>query len=270
MKQILIKYGGNAMFDESLQRAVVQSILRLKSDGYRVIVVHGGGPFIIKELENAGIQSTFIDGHRVTTSEAMHHVEVALKRVNSGLITLFNREGALAAGLSGKDAQLVVAEKREHVGADGKRQGLGRVGDVHHINTQFLKTLLDNHITPVIACVGTSASGEDLNINADMMAGFIAGEMHVDEYIVLTDIDGLREDVEKPETHIHQITAKYVAKLFGSSIKGGMIPKIESCLVALKKGARKTGIINGTKPQQLIKKLIHNEHVGTTILADDS
>jgi acetylglutamate kinase len=122
-------------------------------------------------------------------------------------------------------------------------------------------------ITPVVACIGTDEKGNDYNVNADMMAGHIAGALNVSHYLILTDIDGLRSDVNNPETHISKINANEVKKLFGNSIKGGMIPKIESCLLALEKGAEEASIINGTKPELLIQKLINHHHVGTTIVS---
>ncbi|MEZ5059125.1 MAG: acetylglutamate kinase [Saprospiraceae bacterium] len=272
MKKILIKYGGNAMLNDDLQKEIVQSIVALKEQGIQIIIVHGGGPFIARQLETAGIQSEFIDGHRYTSTEAMPHVEMALKgKVNGKLVSLFNQCGSKAIGLSGKDAQMVIAKKRMHhrVLEDGSHENisLGQVGDVETVNTAFLEDLLSKEITPVVACIGTDKNGLDYNINADMMAGAIAGALKVDHFLVLTDIDGLRMDVEDPESHIDKITIQAVEKLFGDAIKGGMIPKIEACIEALDKGANESAIINGTKPYLLKEKLINQTDVGTTIVA---
>ncbi|MCF8219242.1 MAG: acetylglutamate kinase [Bacteroidales bacterium] len=272
MQRILIKYGGNAMIEDDLRSKIIENIIQLKEQGTQVLLVHGGGPFIAEELEKAGIESEFIDGHRKTTSEALVHVEMALKgRVNGRLISLFNQFGSRAVGLSGKDAAMVMAEERVHTTTDknGNKQkvSLGHVGDVKNINTQFAEMLLQENITPVITCIATDEKGNDYNINADMMAGHLAGALNVDHFLVLTNIDGLRHDVDDPESHITELTAEQAKGMFGNSIQGGMIPKIEACLLALEKGAHKATIINGTKPELLIHKIIHNQNVGTSIIS---
>jgi acetylglutamate kinase len=272
MKRIIIKYGGNAMLNSDLQQQVIKTIVALKNKGYQFILVHGGGPFIKSQLEQAGIQSEFIDGHRKTTAEAMPHVEMALKgKVNGQLITHFNALQSKALGISGKDAQTVIAKKRYHemVADDGtvEKVSLGQVGDVTAVNSEFLLQLLDQNITPVIACIGTGEDGTDYNINADMMAGHIAGAVKADHFLVLTDIDGLRKDVHDPDSQINTISIGAVKKLFGNAIQGGMIPKIEACIQALESGAKEASIINGTKPYLLKDKLINNKDVGTSIKA---
>ena len=271
MQRILIKYGGNAMRNDDLRDEIIAQIVRLKQNGIEVILVHGGGPFIGKQLDIAGIESEFIGGHRKTTKEALTHVEMALKgQVNGQLVSVFNKLGSKAAGISGKDAGTVIAEKRMHETHDkqGKKKevSLGQVGNVQEINTELIELLLSKGITPVITCIATDEDGNDYNINADMMAGHLAGALKSDHFLVLTDIDGLRKDVENPDTHIDELTKSEAKAMFGSSIKGGMIPKIEACLLALDKGCSKTSIINGTKPELLTKKILHNEHVGTSII----
>ncbi|MGM0647571.1 MAG: acetylglutamate kinase [Bacteroidota bacterium] len=272
MQRILIKYGGNAMVNDELRSQIIKNIIELKKQGIQVVLVHGGGPFIARQLDQAGIESEFIDGHRKTTSEALVHVEMALKgQVNGRLIALFNQFGSLAAGLSGKDAAMVMAEERIHTTTDknGNKQkvSLGHVGDVKRINTHFPELLLKENITPVITCIATDEKGNDYNINADMMAGHLAGALNVDHFLVLTDIDGLRHNVDDPESHITELTAEQAKGMFGNSIQGGMIPKIEACLLALENGAQKASIINGTKPELLIHKIIHKQNVGTSIIS---
>lgn len=272
MKRIIIKYGGNAMLNSDLQQQVIETIVGLKNQGHQFIIVHGGGPFIKAQLEQAGIQSEFIDGHRKTTAEAMPHVEMALKgKVNGQLISHFNALGSKAMGMSGKDAQTVVAVQRYHEMAlengTTEKVSLGQVGDVASVNSEFLLHMLDQDITPVIACIGTGTDGTDYNINADMMAGHIAGAVKADHFLVLTDIDGLRMDVKDPSSQIHSISVEEVKKLFGNAIQGGMIPKIEACIKALESGAKEASIINGTKPYLLKDKLINHKDVGTSIKA---
>lgn len=273
MQRILIKYGGNAMINDNLRDEIIKNIIKLKQQNHEVVLVHGGGPFIAEQLEHAGIKSEFIGGHRKTTAEAMMHVEMALKgRVNGRLVSIFNKNNSAAAGLSGKDAGMVVAEKRLHESVDEKgnktQTDLGQVGDVKSIDTTLPDLLLKKNITPVITCIAPGEDGSDYNINADMMAGHMAGALKADHFLVLTDIDGLRKNVDDPATHIDSLTVNQAKSMFGSSIKGGMIPKIEACLLALEKGAGKASIINGTKPELLIQKITENKNVGTSIISE--
>lgn len=260
------------MINDALRSKIIENIIKLKEQGIQVVLVHGGGPFIADQLEQAGIESEFIDGHRKTTAKALMHVEMALKgQVNGRLISLFNQYGSHAVGLSGKDAAMVIARERTHTTTDKNGHklnvSLGHVGDVKKINSQLPDMLLHNNITPVITCIATDEKGNDYNINADMMAGHLAGALKVDHFLVLTDIDGLRHNVDDPGSHIKELTVKQAKNMFGSSIRGGMIPKIEACLLALDKGAQKASIINGTKPDLLIDKIIHKQNVGTSIIS---
>ncbi len=271
MKRICIKYGGNAMRDPELQRAVVKAIISVKESGNEVVLVHGGGPFIAQQLKQAGITSEFVDGHRKTSPEAMLHVEMALKgKVNGQLVSLFNQFHSQALGISGKDARTILVEERLHElrEPDGsvRKISLGRVGNVKEVNTSFLESLLKQKITPVIACLGTDVKGNDYNVNADMVAGHVAGAMKVDILVMMTDIDGLRKDVKKAKTLIPELNIRQAEDLFGSSIQGGMIPKVDACIRALQKGAGEAVILNGTQPEQLIQKLIQHKHVGTRII----
>ncbi|MFO8053899.1 MAG: acetylglutamate kinase [Bacteroidales bacterium] len=270
MERILIKYGGNAMGNDVLRDEVIDNIINLKHQGFQVVLVHGGGPFIAQQLDHAGIRSEFIDGHRKTTAEALVHVEMALKgQVNGRLVSVFNRKGSPAVGLSGKDAAMVIAGERIHETKtkDGRTEkvSLGHVGDVRQVNTFLLELLLQHDITPVVTCIATDEKGNDYNINADMMAGHIAGALQAGHFLVLTDIDGLRKEIDDPSTHIAELSAKEAENMFGNIIQGGMIPKVEACLLALAQGARKSTIINGTKPDLLTRKIIHKENVGTSI-----
>lgn len=272
MQRILIKYGGNAMVNDDLRYQIIDRLVELKRKGHQIILVHGGGPFIARELEKAGIHSEFIEGQRKTSAEALIHVEMALKgQVNGRLVSIFNALGSKAVGLSGKDAAMVIAQERFHETTDeqGKptKVSLGHVGDVETINTTLPELLLKNDITPVMTCIGTDKQGNDYNINADMLAGHLAGALKADHFLVLTDIDGLRKDVNDAGSHIYELSTTQARQMFGKSIQGGMIPKIESCMIALETGAKKASIINGTKPELVTQKIIHNKHVGTTIIS---
>ena len=269
LKTIVFKYGGNAMTDKKIKSELITEMCKLREQGHRVIVVHGGGPFIRQALEEAGIESEFIAGQRKTSKEALQYVEMALKgRVNGDLVRLFNKMGHSAVGLSGKDGELVLAKKRYHEEVvEGKtiKSDLGQVGDVEAVNAELLELLLDAGFLPVITCLASDSDGNDYNINGDIFAGHIAGAMQADEFVVLTDVDGLLEDVKNPDSLITLLSLNKVPDLVKRGIiKGGMIPKLEACGTALRSGARAARIINGTKPGQL-SDLIHNKNIGTLI-----
>lgn len=268
-KKILVKYGGNAMTDDKLKHSVTEDIAILKSIGFKPVLVHGGGPAIAETLDMAGIVSEFIGGHRKTDIDAVKFVEMALKgKVNTELIKLINSKGQKAVGISGKDANMVIAKRRVHsVTVDNKTTNvdLGQVGDVDEIDTSLIDTLLDNDYIPVIAPLGIGKDYETYNINADMFAGNLAGAINAEHYIVLTDIDGLREDKDIPETLIEEIDIERVKSETGNIIQGGMIPKMESCVIALKTGVKNSHIINGTESHSILTLLLTNKKIGTTI-----
>ena len=266
-KTVLIKYGGNAMLNQELKNEIACKIKSLVSQKVQVVLVHGGGPFINLALEQAGIISDFVDGHRYTTPQALVEIEKTLKgAVNSDLVRVFNQAGLKAVGLSGKDGKMIVAEKRYHKNSAGGQLDLGQVGNVKSVDTQLVKTLLAGAFTPVITCIASDDEGQDYNINADMFAGSLAAALEVDEYIVLTDVDGLYEKYPDPDSIIRQVSLEDLQKKHEQIITGGMIPKLESCGIALKQGAGKAVILNGTKPSQIEDYLLHDRSVGTTIL----
>ncbi|MBZ0241788.1 MAG: acetylglutamate kinase [Bacteroidales bacterium] len=266
---LLFKYGGNAMTNNKLKKQVLSAIIALKSQGYQVVIVHGGGPFIEKALSNAKIVSEFIDGHRKTSTEALEHIEMALKgQVNGSIVSLINSMGHHAVGLSGKDGGFVTAEKRVYrrITTDKTEElDLGQVGDVLEIDTKLIHLLLQNDYIPVVTCLAMDKEGNDYNINADMFAGELAGALKVKDYVILTDVDGLLMDKDDPESLISELRVNEIEKLVEQKIiQGGMLPKMESCAKALSKGASTAKIINGTKPEQ-ISWLSQNLAVGTTI-----
>ncbi|MEX0813977.1 MAG: acetylglutamate kinase [Chitinophagales bacterium] len=267
-KRALIKYGGNAMLNDTLKIEIARKIKKLTESGYQVILVHGGGPFINSSLEEANIQSQFIDGHRVTTKEALRFIERTLKgEVNSDLVKHLNNAGLNSVGLSGKDGQCIIAEKRMHKDSTGNSVDLGSVGNVKKVNTKLPELLLENAYTPVMTCIAADENFDDFNINADMFAGHLAGALKVDYYIVLTDVDGLLKDINRPESILHQISVNQIPELKNEVIKGGMIPKVESCEIALANGAKTAVILNGTKPESIEDYLIKGKNTGTTITA---
>jgi len=267
----VFKYGGNAMTNEGLKSEIITILSDLVDRGQKIVVVHGGGPFIKKALAAAKIESEFIDGHRKTSPEALIHVEKALKgEVNSDLVGRFNRMGHKAVGLSGKDGRTVTAVKRVHVGTDdGIEKDLGQVGDVGNIDPTLIKLLLNKGYIPVLTCIAADERGEDYNINADMFAGHLAGALHAERFIVMTDVDGLLEDIKNPSSLIRELKVARLTELKDSgTIVGGMLPKVVACEVAIEKGARQAIILNGTNPDQL-RTLLSGTPAGTKIIKSD-
>lgn len=255
-KRIVVKYGGNAMTDATIQEKLVKQLCALRKEGHEIIVVHGGGPFIQEALDKAGIVSEFVDGQRKTTKEAFEQVEMVLKgKVNGRLVNLFNRNGYRAVGLSGKDGRMVTARKRYHISTSGGKTiktDIGMVGDVSRVHTNLLELLLSSDFIPVITCIASDEEGNDYNINGDVFAGYIAAALKADEYIVLTDVDGLMRDIKNPNSLIPSLSLDEIPGLLEEKIiAGGMIPKIEACITAIERGTRKVRILNGTKPEQL-------------------
>jgi acetylglutamate kinase len=270
-KIVVIKYGGNAMTDKKAQAQVLSQVTALKNAGVFPVIIHGGGPFIKSLFEISGIESEFVDGHRVTLKDSMEVVEQALSgKVNGMLVNQLNRLGANAVGLSGKDGGMVRALKRTHQVTSESGNGtkvidLGFVGDVEFINTELPQLLIDNGYLPVISPVSSGPDGEDYNINADMFAGHMAGALNAAAFVAITNVDGLMEDPSEPQSKIESIKAAEAKALFGSVIQGGMIPKVEACLIALEKGVPAAHIVSGSTENSILSQLLTNQNVGTLI-----
>lgn len=266
---VLIKYGGNAMVREDCKQSVVDDICKLREIGAKPVVVHGGGPAIAELLDKVSLKSDFIGGHRKTTHEMMEYVEMALSgKVNGEIVKLLCARNCRAVGLSGKDGGMVKASRRLHkVNVGGKllNTDLGHVGDVESVNTDLLQTLLNDHYMPVIAPIGVGDDLENYNINADMFAGHLAGALKAAHYVILTDVDGLRRDRDNPQTLITALTAEEARGQIGKAIDGGMIPKVESCLIALGNGARTAHIVSGITRHSILIALLTDERIGTQI-----
>lgn len=268
-KIVVIKYGGNAMTDKKSQAQVLGQVAALKKAGVYPVVVHGGGPFIKSLFETSGIKSEFVDGHRITLQDSMEVVEQALSgKVNGMLVNELNRLGTRAVGLSGKDGGMVRALKRTHQAkteTGPEEIDLGFVGDVDIIDTALPLLLIKNGYLPVISPVSSGTDGEDYNINADMFAGHMAGALGAEAFVAITNVDGLMEDPEKPETKIESISGEEVKALFGTAIQGGMIPKVEACLIALKKGVKGAHLVSGSTENSILRQLLTEQNVGTLI-----
>jgi acetylglutamate kinase len=268
-KTLLIKTGGNALTNPETKQGIISQIADLHSIGARPIIVHGGGIEIKQLLDDVGMKSEFIGGHRKTDKRSMGYVEMSLSgMVNKELVGLLNHKGVQAVGISGKDAGMVTAKKRYHIetkNGQETKQDLGFVGDVLRIDTALIHTLTGAGYLPVISPVSIGEDGESYNINADMFAGHLAGALKADQFIALTNIDGLLKDVDDPGSIIHELSPTEAKNLFGTVIRGGMIPKIEACLIALEKGVQSVHIINGTQKESLLRILLSDQLLGTTI-----
>lgn len=258
-KTIVVKYGGSAMVDERLRRDVMGDLLLLKIIGVNLVIVHGGGADISRVLSRLDIPVEFKDGQRVTTPEAMEVVrEVLVGKVNQELVSAINRHGSVAVGVSGSDAGTLVAEALD--------PALGRVGRITHVNADYLQSLMANEYIPVVATVAQGEDGGFFNINADIAAGAIAAAVGADKVVFLTDVDGLYEDFDDKGSLISNLTIEETeAMLAGGEVDKGMIPKLESCIDALRGGVFRAHIINGTTPHSLLLELLTDAGVGTVM-----
>jgi acetylglutamate kinase len=261
-KTILIKYGGHAMVDEDLKRSVMRDIVLLRYVGMNPILVHGGGPEITDVLKRVGKESTFVNGLRVTDAETMEIVEMVLAgKTNKSLVSLINQQGGRAVGLSGKDANLVVAEKATPGGAD-----IGFVGQVAQINPEILVTLVREGYIPVISSVAIGPNGESFNMNADHIAGELVAAVGAVKLIMMTDVKGIFDDKNDASTLRSTLTAAEAEDMITSGkVDKGMIPKVEACVMALKGGVEKTHIIDGSAPNALLMEIFTDTGIGTMI-----
>ncbi len=264
---VLLKYGGNAMLKEELRQSVVKDVCILKKMGAIPVIVHGGGPYIKSLLEQADITSEFVEGHRKTDSESIKYVEMALKgQVNGMIVNLINAFGYKGVGISGKDGRMVEAVQRKHyIEEEDREVSLGHVGDVNNVNPSLVHTLIEGGYIPVIAPIGSGVDHKDYNINADMFAGHMAGALQAAKHVALTDVDGLMKDPDDPQTLIKRLSIKEARENKGGFIQGGMIPKVESCLIALEKGVSTAHIINGTKKHVILQALLTEKSAGTQL-----
>lgn len=262
---ILIKVGGNALTDPDTKSQIISQIAQIHNGGTKIVIVHGGGIEIKQLLDDVGLNSEFVGGHRKTELKTMTYVEMVLSgMVNKELVGQLNHAGIPAVGVSGKDAGMIKAHKRLHV-EDEKEFDLGFVGDVGSVDTGLITTLLDAGYLPVVSPVSIGNDGKSYNINADMFAGHLAGAIGAETFVAMTNIDGLLRDLDDPGSLIAELTPDEARGLFGSVIQGGMIPKIEACLIAVEKGVGSAAIINGTKENRLLDLLLHRKKTGTVI-----
>ncbi|BDV44692.1 acetylglutamate kinase [Geotalea uraniireducens] len=265
-KTIVIKYGGHAMADEALKESFALDVILLKSLGINPVVVHGGGPQINETLKRYGIVSEFVKGMRVTDAATMAVVEMVLTgQVNKEVVGYLNQHGGRAVGLSGKDGSLLLCEKllQEVKREDGtsERVDIGFVGDVVKVNQELIQTLEHGKFLPVIAPIGVGEHGESYNVNADLVAGRVAGALKAEKLILLTDVEGVKD---RDGRLLSSITRDDVPRLIDDGvITGGMIPKVSCCVDALAEGVKKAHIIDGRVQHAILLEIFTDVGVGT-------
>jgi acetylglutamate kinase len=272
---VVIKYGGNAMTDEALREAFAQDVVFLRYAGLRPVIVHGGGPQISAQLDRLGIESTFRAGLRVTTPEAMDVVRMVLTgQVNREVVGLINQHGPFALGMSGEDAHLLTARRIQAV-VDGEPVDLGQVGEVETVNPGAVAALLADGRIPVISSVARAAGGGVLNVNADTAAAAVAVALHAAKLVVLTDVAGLYADwpdsnpdavvPARPPAVISQITAAELEAMT-PGLTGGMIPKMEACLAAVRGGVAQAHVLDGRLPHAVLLEIFTDSGIGTMVV----
>ena len=273
-KTIVVKYGGNAMIDPTLQRQFAEDVTLLKQVGVNPVVVHGGGPQIGDLLQRLQIKSEFIDGLRVTDSATMDVVEMVLGgQVNKSIVSLINQAGGKAVGLTGKDASFIKAKKLNLHRAATEHQpseiiDLGHVGDVESIDTSVLEMLTQSAVIPVIAPIGVGKDGASYNINADTVAGKVAEVLNAERLYLLTNTPGV---LDKQEQLLTGLPIERVRDLIqDGTIYGGMLPKIECALSAVRNGVSSSVILDGRVPHSLLLDLFTDQGIGTMIVSEQN
>jgi acetylglutamate kinase len=268
-KTVVIKFGGNAMVDEALKSSFAQDIVLLKQVGVNPVIVHGGGPQIGKLLEQIGKKSRFIEGMRVTDDETMDVVEMVLGgQVNKQIVSLINRHGGRAVGLTGKDGGLIRARKMKLSGADAQLHDLGQVGEVESIDPRVVTMLDDGDFIPVIAPIGVGVDGATYNINADLVAGELAQVLGAEKLLLLTNTAGVLDPDGKLLTGLG--TAETERLIETGVIHGGMLPKVRCALDAVKGGVATSQIIDGRIKHSVLLELLTDSGVGTLIRGESA
>ena len=261
-KTIVIKYGGNAMINEQLKEQVMEDIVLLHLIGVNVVLVHGGGPEITDTLAKIGKESKFVGGLRVTDKETVDVVQMVLAgKINKTLVNKLEINGGRAIGISGLDGHMIKAEM--------KNEELGYVGKITEVDVTPINDLIEKGYIPVVSTIGCDDKGNVYNINADTAAAFIAGNMRAERLITMTDIEGILKDKNDPHSVIPEIDIKGCYELFETGIiGGGMIPKVECCIDAIRKGVKTVTILDGRVPHALLIEMLTNEGAGTMVVED--
>jgi acetylglutamate kinase len=258
-KTVVVKYGGNAMINEDLKQQVMEDIVLLWLIGIKVVLVHGGGPEINEMMSKLGKEAVFVDGLRVTDKETVDIVQMVLAgKVNKTLVNLLEKKGGKAVGISGMDGQLIEARVKD--------ERLGYVGDITKINIAPVTDLLEMGYIPVVSTLGCDADGNTYNINGDTAAAHIAGALGAERLIMMTDIAGILRDKNDPNTLIPEVKVSEAKKLYADGvISGGMIPKVDCCIEAIREGVQNVIIMDGRVPHSILMELLTDEGAGTMV-----
>jgi acetylglutamate kinase len=264
-RTVVVKYGGNAMTSPELQQAFAEDVVFLRYCGVRVVVVHGGGPQITAHLDRLGVETEFRGGYRVTTPDTMQVVRMVLVgQVNSDVVGLINAHGPFAVGLSGEDAHLLTAERRDAL-VDGAAVDVGLVGDVVDVQPSIVEALLDDGKIPVVATVAKGTDGNLYNLNADTAASALAVALKAEKLVVLTDVEGLYADWPASDEVLSSLTADELEKLL-PTLTSGMVPKMEACLRAVQGGVPRAHVLDGRVAHSVLLELFTDEGVGTMVV----
>jgi acetylglutamate kinase len=264
-KILVIKYGGSIMDNALAQDAFAEDLLLLSSLGIKIVVVHGGGPEISKWLTKSDIESKFIRGLRVTDRDTIEIVEMVLSgKVNKKLSSNLSRKGLNTIGISGTDSNLIRVEKK-YLDDNGQKVDIGFVGDITHINKDILLQLINSNIIPIISPIGTDSQGNSYNINADSAAAFISGALNAEKLLIMTDIDGVYIDIKNPSSLVKSITIDEIKNYTELGIiTGGMLPKLDCCICALKSGTNSVHLLDGRVEHSMLTTLLKDN--GTKII----
>ena len=263
-KIVVVKYGGNAMINEQLKQQVMEDIVLLWLIGVKVVLVHGGGPEINEVMSKLGKEPKFVDGLRVTDKETVDIVQMVLAgKVNKTLVNLLEMKGGRAMGISGMDGRLIESKVKD--------ERLGFVGEIVKINISPVVDLVEKGYIPVISTVGCDRDGNAYNINGDTAAAYIAGALGAERLIMMTDIAGILRDKDDPSTLIPEITVSEAHELYDEGIiSGGMIPKVDCCIEAIKKGVRNVIIMDGRVSHSILMEILTDEGAGTMVKRDSN
>ncbi|PWM42143.1 MAG: acetylglutamate kinase [Clostridiales bacterium] len=261
-KIVVIKYGGNAMINDQLKEQVMEDIVLLSLIGVKVVLVHGGGPEITDTLKRIGKESVFVDGLRVTDRETAEIVQMVLAgKINKSLVNLLELKGGRAMGISGLDDRMIECTVRD--------ERLGFVGRITNVNVTPVMDLLEKGYIPVVSTVGCDQQGNVYNINADTAAAYIAGAMQAERLISMTDIAGILRDQKDPASLIPRLNIEEARTLFETGvISGGMIPKVECCIDAIRRGVRRVIIMDGRVPHAILIETLTDEGAGTMVVGE--
>ena len=261
-KIIVVKYGGSAMVDEELKKHVIQDVVLLKLVGFKPIIVHGGGKEISKWVNKVGMEPNFVNGLRVTDEPTMEIAEMVLNKVNKSLVQMVNELGIPAVGISGKDGMMLKCDKKYSRGED-----IGFVGDIKEVNPKIIYDLLEKDFLPIICPIGYDDNYLSYNVNADEAACAIATAVQAEKLAFLTDVEGVYRDFEDKDSLISEMTVEEAQEFVsGGSLGGGMLPKLQNCIDAIKEGVSRVHILDGRIPHCLLLEIFTNKGIGTAII----